>query len=248
MGKRLITQARGRGGPRYRAPSFNYAGKISYVPVSPETFQGKITELMHSSGHSSPLVRIRYDALQNKEILLVAPEGMRVGSFVQCGPDAPVASGNTLPLNAMPEGTLVYNIESNPGDGGKFVRASGTFARITNVTPSKITLMLPSKKTREFNPMCRATVGVCAGGGRLEKPLLRAGTAFFKYKAKNKLWPRSAGVKMNAVDHPYGCKRSSRKGRPNVAPKNAPPGRNVGKIRARQTGRKSTRAVEKTTV
>ena len=76
------------------------------------------------------------------------------------------------------------------------------------------------------------------GNVRLDKPFLTAGRKFFKMKATNKLWPRSSGAKMNAVDHPFGNKRSSRKSKARVAPKNAPPGRKAGMIRARRTGRK----------
>lgn len=240
MGKRLIQQARGKGGPRYRAPSFNYAGAISYPTISDSTLEGTVTELVHCPGHSSPLARINYG---DQSVLLVAPEGVRVGEKLLCGATAPLTRGNILPLAKIPEGTIIYNIESQPGDGGKFVRASGTFARVVSATEKAIIVSLPSKKEKEFNPQCRATVGQCSGGGRLDKPLMRAGSAYFKYKVKNKLWPQSASVKMNAVDHPYGCKRSSRKGKPNIADKNAPPGRKVGKIRPRQTGRRSTKSV-----
>ena len=86
---------------------------------------------------------------------------------------------------------------------------------------------------------CRASIGTVAGGGRKEKPLLKAGKNYFaKRRAKNRAWPIVRKVAMNAVAHPYGGKRGSRKGVPNIAPKNAPPGRNVGKHHPRRTGRK----------
>ena len=242
MGKRLIQQARGKGGPRYRAPSFRYQGVVKYPPLAAETLVGTVKELLHCAGHSSPLTRVRFAS--GTESLLVAPEGLRVGDLIQCGEDAPLTPGNMLPLSKIPEGTLIYNIESNPGDGGKFVRASGTAARVLSTHKGRVLVSLPSKKEKDFHPNCRATVGICAGGGRLDKPLMRAGTALHKYKAKNKLWPQSGGQKMNAVDHPFGCKRSSRKGMPHIAPANAPPGRKVGKIRPKQVGRKSTKSVK----
>ena len=74
-------------------------------------------------------------------------------------------------------------------------------------------------------------------GGK-DKPFLKAGTRYYYMKARNKLYPQISGQAVNAVDHPYGTSRSSKKGFPTIAPKNAPPGRKVGKIRPRRTGRK----------
>ena len=84
-------------------------------------------------------------------------------------------------------------------------------------------------------------MGIIAGGGRLEKPLLRAGTKFYKMKAKNKLWPKVSGNAMNAVDHPHGNKRSQRKSKAKPVSRHAPPGRKVGAVAARRTGRKKGR-------
>jgi len=235
MGKSLIQQARGKGGPRYRSPSFRFEGEVKYVQLKQDLAQGKIVDIVHCPGHSSPLMRVKYD---KKEALLIAPEGIKLGAMVQYGPQATIETGNVLPLENIPEGTPIYNIENNPGDGGKFVRASGTFGRVTNKQKNKILVMLPSKKEKAFKPSCFATVGICAGGNRLDKPLIKAGNSFYKFRKKNKLWHSCRGLAQNAVDHPYGCRRSSRKGKPNVAPHNAPPGRMVGKIRPRRTGRK----------
>ncbi|MBI4149392.1 50S ribosomal protein L2 [Candidatus Woesearchaeota archaeon] len=236
MGKNLIQQARGRGGPRYRAPSFRYAGIAAHPAPREETVTGTITEFVHSQGHSSPLARIAY--AHGEEGLGIASEGLKVGDTVMVGSAATQNNGNTLPLADIPETTLIFNIESIPGDGGKFVRASGTFAKIVAKSQGTVSVMLPSKKVREFLPACRATIGVVAGGGRTEKPLMKAGTAFHEMHKKNKLYPRVSGVSMNAVDHPFGGKKSSHKGRPTQSPRDAPPGRKVGMIAPRRTGRK----------
>ena len=143
-----------------------------------------------------------------------------------------------LPLKSIPEGTLIYNIESNPGDGGKFVRASGAFAKIITKTEDGIVVELPSSKRRTFLPECRAIIGVIAGSGRTEKPFLKAGTKFFAMRAKNKFWPRVSGTSMNSVSHPFGGKSSHAKGIPTQASRNAPPGRKVGKIAPKRTGRR----------
>jgi large subunit ribosomal protein L2 len=236
MGKRLIQQARGKGGPTYRAPSFRYKGEAKHSRIQPEILEGEVIELVHCPGHTAPLAHVRYANGEN--CLMIAPEGLRVGQKVQAGPQAEVTAGNISQLMDIPEGTMVYNIESIPGDGGKFVRSSGTFAKVVGRFKTNVIVQLPSKKRKSFNPKCRASIGVVAGGGRPEKPLLRAGTKYFKMKAKNKLWPKVSGTAMNAVDHPFGNARSQRKSKAKPVGRNAPPGRKVGMIAPRKTGRR----------
>ena len=90
-----------------------------------------------------------------------------------------------------------------------------------------VVVQLPSKKKKTFHPDCRASIGIIAAGGKKEKPFLKAGKRFFAMKAKNKLWPKMSGSAQNAVDHPFGNKRSSRKSKARPAPRNAPPGRKL---------------------
>ena len=97
---------------------------------------------------------------------------------------------------------------------------------------------MPSKQQKTFLPNCRATIGVLAGSGRVDKPFVKAGKKFHAMKAKNKLYPKTSGVAMNAVDHPFGSGRGRHIGKPKTPPRNAPAGRNVGLIRAKRTGRK----------
>lgn len=234
MGKNIIAQARGKGGPTYRAPSFRYKGRVK-VSDFVETTQGVVQDIIKCSGHSAPLIKVKYS--NGSVDLLPAAENVMVGSDIIIGTDK-VSSGNVLRLKDVPEGTLIFNIESKPGDGGKFVRSSGTFAKVLIKTKDQVVVILPSKKQKKFNENCRASIGVIAGGGRLEKPILKAGIKFYKMKAKNKLWPSVSAGSMNAVDHPYGNKRSSRKSKAMPVSRNAPPGRKVGMVAARRTGRK----------
>ena len=241
MGKNLIQQKRGKGGPTWRANGFNSAGdvKLAFGKTG-----ATVTDIITSRFHSAPLLKVKYN--DGQEGLLIAPEGATVGMTVQIGNGADVAIGNAAPLKELPEGALVYNIEGVPGDGGKFVRGSGTAARILTQQNDKIILILPSKKQREFHHNCRAIMGVVAGGGRLDKPFVKAGNKFHEMKSKNRYWPLMTGAAMNALSHPFGGKRTSRKGRPTIAPKNAPPGRMVGMIRPRKTGRARGTRVKKT--
>jgi large subunit ribosomal protein L2 len=236
MGKNLIQQARGKGSPTYRAPSFRYRGEAKHNSITDEQLEGEVLDLIHCQGHSAPLAQVRYS--NGEDCLMIAPEGLRVGQRVQSGQETEQAAGNTSALGSIPEGTMIYNIEGMPGDGGKFVRASGTFAKVITKMENQVIVQLPSKKRKAFNPKCRASIGIVAGGGRPEKPYLRAGTKFFRMKARNKLWPKITGSAQNAVDHPFGNKRSSRKSKARPVSRNAPPGRKVGMIAARRTGRK----------
>ncbi len=170
---------------------------------------------------------------------MIAPEGVRIGDEIISGNKIEeVKKGYIMPLKDVPEGTMIFNIESQPGDGGKFVRASGSFAKIITKMDNQVIVQFPSKKQKKFNPNCRACIGSISGGGRLEKPILKAGLKYFKMKAKNKLWPSISGGAQNAVDHPFGNSRSSRKSKAKPVSKNAPPGRKVGMLSARRTGRK----------
>jgi len=237
MGKSLIQQKRGKGSPRYRAPSFRYHGRAKFVAYNDnEIVNAEITDILHSSGHSAPLMELKYN--NGKIGVLQAPEGVKVGDKIESGENAETKAGNILALRNIPEGTVIYNIESNPGDGGKFVRSSGAFAKVITKMEDRIVVELPSSKRRMFLPECRAIVGVAAGGGRTEKPFLKAGNKYFKMKAKNKMWPNVSGTSMNSVSHPFGGRSSHAKGIPTQSSRNAPPGRKVGKIAPKRTGRR----------
>ncbi|RME31725.1 50S ribosomal protein L2 [Candidatus Woesearchaeota archaeon] len=231
MGKNLIQQKRGKGSSTYRRHSFRAVGKARVQ----DRGSAIITDIVHSKLHTAPIAKVCYE--DGEEGVIIAPEGVCVGQRIVIGSEAPLELGNTLPLKNLPEGSLVYNIEAQPGDGGKFVRASGGVARIVGKSLAGVIIQLPSKKRKTFNPACKASLGVAAGGGRREKPFMKAGRKHHYCKAKNKYWPKVSGAAMNAVDHPLGGKRSGRKGRPTIVPKNAPPGRKVGMLRPRHTGR-----------
>jgi large subunit ribosomal protein L2 len=231
MGKNLIQQKRGRGGPTWRANGFNSEGDVK---LASSKTSATVKDIITSRFHSAPLLQVVYN--DGTEGLLIAPEGVKVGDSITIGA-GDAAIGATMALKDMPEGSIIFNIEAMPGDGGKFVRGSGTAARIVAKRADRIIVTLPSKKQREFHPNCRATMGTVAAGGRLEKPFVKAGNMFHQMKSKNRYWPKMTGAAMNALSHPFGGKRTSRKGRPTIAPKNAPPGRMVGMIRPRKTGR-----------
>ncbi len=236
MGKSLIQQARGKGGPAYRARSFAFAGDTKIRPEPTQLVKGIVTDLIKCPGHTAPLMEIKYE--DGVKCLVQAPEFIKIGDTVQAGPNGDINPGNMLTLRDIPEGTPVYNIESQPGDGGKFCRTSGSAARVLAKTESYATIELPSKKEKLFNLKCRACIGIISGGGRTEKPMLKAGTKHHRKRMQGKRWPNPSAAAQNAVDHPYGNKRTSRKAKNKSVGHFAPPGRKVGKLWPRRTGRK----------
>ena len=235
MGKRLIPQRRGKGTPRYIAPSHRYAGKISYPVRTKEILLGEVMDIINSIGHSAPLMIIKYE--DNQMSLLPAPDGMRVGTKLSFGGQE-ISKGNSLQLKDIPIGASIFNVEVRPGENGRLLRSAGASATIVSKEKDKIILKLPSKKTKALNPNCFATLGVVAGSGLKTKPLLKAGNSFHKKKAKNKLVSNVKGVCMNAVDHPHG--KTHRRHKPSsttVRRKGRSSGQKVGLLSARKSGR-----------
>jgi large subunit ribosomal protein L2 len=231
MGKRIIVQARGRGGSTYRVRRKAYRIRSKYPrDLSGE---GKVIKLVDSSGHTAPLAKIQYD---KGRFYIPAFKGMVEGQKIQFK-KAEIKPGNILELGKMPLKTPVYNIESRPGDGGVFIKSGGSSGVVNRIFEKKVFILMPSKKEKEFNSKCRATIGTIAGGGRLDKPILKAGKRHYIKRSKGKLWPRTSAVKMNVVDHPFGSGRSKNP-KSKIPKRNAPPGKKVGLLRPRRTGKR----------
>lgn len=241
MGKRILAQRKGRGVLGFRSPSHRHAGEVKYRPFKEKEklFKFKILEFIHSPGRGAPVARIQYEDGQKR--LWLPPEGVFEGEeFIhsKTGYGQTVNVGNILPLKKMPIGTIVCNIESTPQDGGKFARASGVGALVRNRSGNKVEVLFRSKKTKWINGNCLATVGVVAGGGRTDKPFLKAGNKFHYKKSKAKKWPVVRGVAMVAASHPFGGGAKQSPHKPTTISRDAPPGRKVGQIAARRTGHK----------
>ena len=236
MGRRIRGQRRGRGGSTFRAPSHRYKAELSHRTVEDgDVVRGEVVDIEHDPARSAPVAAIEFD--DGDQRLVLAPEGVAVGDQIQVGVSAAIEPGNTLPLSEIPEGVPVCNVEANPGDGGKFARASGVSATLLAHERSAAVVQLPSGEMKRLAPDCRATIGVVAGGGRTEKPIVKAGKKHHKARARGMVWPRVRGVAMNAVDHPFGGGGRQHPGRPKSISRDAAPGRKVGDIASRRTGR-----------
>ncbi|MBI4181887.1 MAG: 50S ribosomal protein L2 [Candidatus Aenigmarchaeota archaeon] len=220
MGKRLIQQRRGKGSSTYRVPARHFQPRLQYA-----TQPGVVEDIVNNPRMDAPLAHVRYPDRSTGYI--VAAEGMAVGSSLE---------GKVMPLKDMKAGTTIFGIETAPFSGPKLCRSPGSAALLIAKTEKKATIQLPSKKIMTVHAACRATVGSPAGEGRHEKPFVKAGVRWHAMHARGKLYPRTSGNKMNAVDHPFGGSGHGHVRSP--VSRHAPPGRKVGHISPRRTGKK----------
>jgi large subunit ribosomal protein L2 len=244
MGKRIRVQRRGGGGPTWRAATHKRIAAVQYPALSKKeiegVIQGQIKEITHEPGRGSPLALVKLETGQ--DYYTVVPEGVFQGQSIQMGSTASVDVGNVMPLGDVPAGTMVCNIELQPGDGGKVSRSSGAYATVVAHTPLGTMIKFPSGKARYLNNLCRTMIGVVSGAGRLDKPFLKAGAKFHLLHARGRKYPRTRGIAMVPAVHPYGSsKRGAR--RVTTVARGAPPGQKVGLIAARSAGRKRKRKI-----
>ena len=159
------------------------------IPVGESPTNYCIPNICQYDHSGAPLARVVFrDPYQYKQRqeTFVATEGLHTGAFVYCGKKAQLAVGNVLPVGQLPEGTIVCNVEEKVGDRGALARTSGNYATIIGHSPddNKTRIRLPSGSKKTVSGASRATIGIVAGGGRIDKPLLKAGRAFHKFKAK----------------------------------------------------------------
>lgn len=235
MGKKLAQQRRGRRRGRYTVPSHKFRGKIKYG--NEKEMKGIVEEIIHDPGRTAPLAKIRLQ--DKKQILVLATEGMEIGREIKFTENkGDCENGNILPIGTIPEGFPIYNIEIMLGDGGKLVRSGGSSATVVSHDAKKTVIKLPSGQFKTLDSSCRATIGIPAGGGRKDKPFLKAGNKYHAYRKKGKQYPIVRGVAMNAVAHPHGGGGHQHVGKPSSVSRGARPGRKVGNIASKRTGRR----------
>jgi large subunit ribosomal protein L2 len=235
MGHRITTQSRGKGGPTYRAPSHRYKAELKHIGDDTQKITGTVIDIEHDPARNAPIALIKLET--GEKVYMLVTEGLGIGESVLWGSAGEVKNGNTLTLQNIPTGTYICNIEARPNDGGKFVRASGVQAVVVDKSEDRVGIRMPSGKTKWFNARCRATVGIVAGGGRVDKPFVKAGNKYHKMQNTASNWPRVRGVAMNVIDHPFGGGGHQHTGRPKTVARGTSPGRTVGHVAARRTGK-----------
>ncbi len=221
MGKRIISQRRGKGSSTYRSRKGNFMRALSYSKVS-----GTVKDIVHDPGRTVPVAVVDY--LDGSKGNILAKEGLAVNDSTH---------EVVMALSDIPESKPIFAIEGSPNSGPMFCRSGGSFATIVSKDKKACIVQFPSKKTKSLNPACRAVLGVPAGSGRQEKPWVKAGNKWIAMHRRGKLYPRTSANAMNAVDHPFGGSYSGVNKSKTVS-RNAPPGRKVGSIAAKRTGRK----------
>jgi len=130
---------------------------------------------------------------------IIAPQGLEVGATIVSGPDAAPEVGNALMLKNLPLGTVVHNIEVQPGKGGSMARSAGTYAQLNAKEEKYCVLKMPSGELRKILSTCMATVGIVSNSDHALQSMGKAGRNRWRG-----IRPRNRGVAMNPVDHPMG--------------------------------------------
>ena len=186
---RITTRHRGGGHKRrYRIIDF----KRNKVGVS-----GIVERVEYDPNRSAHIALIRYK--DGERTYIIAPKGINVGAEIRSGEDAPIATGNCLPLRNIPLGSSVHCVELKPGKGAQIARAAGTSAQLVAKEGSHATLRLRSGEMRKVLADCRAVIGEVSNSEHSLRSLGKAGASRWRG-----IRPTVRGVAMNPVDHPHG--------------------------------------------
>jgi large subunit ribosomal protein L2 len=158
---------------------------------------GTVATIEYDPNRSAFIALINYRDGDKRYIL--APEGLRVGAEIVSGPEAPLEPGNALPLEQIPLGMVVHNVELTPGRGGQIVRAAGAGATLMAKEGGYATLKLPSGEMRMVLVRCFATLGEVGNKDHMNLSLGKAGRSRWLGRR-----PKVRGVAMNPHDHPHG--------------------------------------------
>jgi large subunit ribosomal protein L2 len=157
----------------------------------------KVAAIEYDPNRSAYIALLHYRDGEKRYIL--APQRLRVGATVMSGPGAEISVGNALPLAGMPIGTVVHNVELEPGRGGQMGRAAGAAIQLMAKEHGRATLRLPSGEMRMVRADCRATVGAIGNADHQNVKVGKAGR-----KRHMGVRPQTRGTAMNPVDHPHG--------------------------------------------
>ncbi|KAK1797786.1 hypothetical protein P4O66_008137 [Electrophorus voltai] len=213
MGRVIRAQRKGAGSVfKAHVKHRKGAAKLRHIDFAERHgyIKGIVKDIIHDPGRGAPLAKVVFRdpyRFKKRTELFIAAEGIHTGQFIFCGKKAQLNIGNVLPVGGMPEGAIICCVEEKPGDRGKLARASGNYATVISHNPEtkKSRVKLPSGAKKVISSSNRAVVGIVAGGGRIDKPILKAGRAYHKYKVKRNCWPRVRGVAMNVSSGDVSC-------------------------------------------
>lgn len=157
----------------------------------------KVERLEYDPNRSANIALVLYADGERRYI--IAPKGLKAGDVVQSGQDAPIKSGNTLPMRNIPVGSTVHCVEMKPGKGAQMARSAGAYVQLIARDGAYVTLRLRSGEMRKVLADCRATIGEVGNAEHMLRSLGKAGATRWRG-----VRPTVRGVAMNPVDHPHG--------------------------------------------
>jgi large subunit ribosomal protein L2 len=189
--------ARGRKTARHRGGGAKRLYRKIDFKRRKDGISARVAAIEYDPNRTSYIALLHY--MDGEKRYILAPARLRVGMTVASGPDAPIDVGNCLPLAKMPTGTVVHNVELQPGRGGQMGRSAGTSIQLMAKEGGTATLRLPSGEMRMVSDQCRATVGVIGNADHQNVKIGKAGR-----KRHLGVRPQTRGTAMNPVDHPHG--------------------------------------------
>lgn len=185
-----VTMRRRGGGHKRRYRNIDFRREKDGIP-------GKVVSIEYDPNRSARIALVSY--LDGEKRYIIAPNGLAVGQKISSGPEAEYEVGNTLPLDRIPLGTNIHNVELVPGKGGQLARAAGNGCQLLAKEGRYCVLRLPSGEMRRVLSNCRATIGTVGNEEHVNIEIGKAGRSRWLGKR-----PKVRGVAMNPVDHPHG--------------------------------------------
>ena len=234
--------ARGRKTARHRGGGAKRLYRKIDFKRTKDGVPATVAAIEYDPNRSAYIALLHY--VDGAKAYILAPQRLRVGMTVSSGPDADITLGNCLPLSRIPIGTVIHNVELQPGRGGQLARSAGTGIQLMARDAGMATLRLPSGEMRLVRDSCRGTVGTIGNSDHQNVKVGKAGR-----KRHMGVRPQTRGTAMNPVDHPHGGgEGSTTAGRHPVTPwgvptlgyrtrkKNKPSDRYI--VRGRKRGKK----------
>jgi large subunit ribosomal protein L2 len=234
--------ARGRKTARHRGGGAKRLYRKIDFKRRKDDVPGKVAAIEYDPNRSAYIALIHY--IDGEKAYILAPQRLRVGMTVSSGESADIAPGNCLPLSRIPIGTVIHNVELQPGRGGQLARSAGTGIQLMARDAGMATVRLPSGEMRLVRDNCRGTIGTIGNSDHQNVKVGKAGR-----KRHMGVRPQTRGTAMNPVDHPHGGgEGSTTAGRHPVTPwgvptlgyrtrkKNKPSDRYI--VRGRKRGKK----------
>jgi large subunit ribosomal protein L2 len=207
-----VTSRRRGGGHKRRYRVIDFKRNKPGIP-------GRVAEIEYDPNRSANIALIHYADGEKRYIL--HPKGLAVGETIYSGPGSDIKVGNALPLELIPLGTTVHNVELKAGKGGQMARSAGSGVQVMAKEGDHVTLRLPSTEVRRVRRECMATIGQVGNADHELQSIGKAGANRWRGRR-----PKVRGVAMNPVDHPLGGGEGrSSGGRPPVTPWGKPEGK-----------------------